>query len=69
MRPARQLNRVVLPAPFGPMSPVIDPSGTVNETPSTARWPPKALVSEWAVSISERTFPTGSYCEGFDFAP
>src|SRR5215471_10133974 len=33
--------RVVLPAPFGPISPWIDPCSTSSDTPSTARTPPK----------------------------
>ena len=36
-----RLNRVVLPDPFGPIRPVIEPSGTVKEAPSTAFTPPK----------------------------
>ena len=36
-----RLKAVVLPDPFGPISAVIDPSGTTNEQPSTARRPPK----------------------------
>ena len=41
--PATTLKRVVLPAPFGPMSPVIEPSAIDSEAPSTARNPPKRL--------------------------
>src|SRR5579864_6876794 len=41
MNPVTRLNSVVLPAPFGPISPTISPSRTANETPSTARSPPK----------------------------
>ena len=36
-----QLNSVVLPAPFGPISPQISPSLTAQVTPSSARTPPK----------------------------
>src|SRR5690606_33415559 len=43
--PAIRLNRVVLPAPFGPISPVTVPAPTANETSSTARTPPKRLTS------------------------
>jgi len=39
------LNAVVLPAPFGPMSPEICPSSTSNETPSSATMPPKRRVT------------------------
>src|SRR5215472_9964180 len=34
-------NSVVLPAPFGPISPVMRPSGAVSDTPFTANKPPK----------------------------
>ena len=43
--PAIRLNTVVLPAPLGPMSPVIVPGRTRKETSSTARWPPKRRVT------------------------
>src|ERR671910_427116 len=33
-------NRVVFPAPFGPMKPRISPGRTSNDTPSSARTPP-----------------------------
>src|SRR2546423_3581131 len=39
--PVRTFKSVVLPAPFGPMSPTMAPSGRSKETPSTARTPPK----------------------------
>src|SRR5207247_1625533 len=39
------LNRVVLPAPFGPISAVIDPSLTSRVAPSTARMPPNRLTT------------------------
>src|SRR5207249_8085083 len=39
------LNAVVLPAPFGPMSPDICPFSTSNETPSRATMPPKRSVT------------------------
>ena len=38
-----QLNRVVLPDPFGPISPVMLPLLTSRETPLTAFTPPKLL--------------------------
>src|SRR5258707_3945594 len=41
--PLMRLAAVLLPAPFGPISPVILPRATVNEQSSTARRPPKAL--------------------------
>src|SRR6476660_3204268 len=40
-----RLNTVDLPDPLGPMSPVIEPRGTVNEQPSTALIPPKCFLS------------------------
>ena len=39
--PAITLNKVVFPAPLGPITPVIDPSSISIEDPSTARKPPK----------------------------
>src|SRR5258707_10174123 len=41
--PVMRLAAVLLPAPFGPMSPVILPRATVKEQSSTARRPPKAF--------------------------
>ena len=39
--PAIRLNSVVLPAPFGPITAKIAPSGTANVTSATARSPLK----------------------------
>ena len=39
-KPQMASNTVVLPAPFGPMRPRMEPCPTANETPSTARTPP-----------------------------
>jgi hypothetical protein len=39
--PAITLNKVVFPAPLGPIKPVIDPSSISKVEPSTARNPPK----------------------------
>ena len=39
------LNAVVLPAPFGPISPEIWPASTSKETPSRATMPPKRSVT------------------------
>jgi hypothetical protein len=50
------------------MRPVIVPLLIVKDTSSTARLPPKVLVIDWAVSMSETTFPAGPCCEGDDFA-
>ena len=57
MKPERTLNKVVLPAPFGPISAVIDPRSTASETSLTATRPSKRLVTllrreEWALQVS-----------------
>jgi hypothetical protein len=39
-----QLNTVVLPAPFGPISAVMAPRAAVNERSFTATRPPKRIV-------------------------
>src|SRR2546421_8847730 len=44
-----QLKIVVLPAPFGPISPTMWPRSTSNETSSLATSPPKRLVT-WRTS-------------------
>ena len=49
------LKIVVLPAPLGPMSPVIVPAPTSNETPSTARSPPKSLTRARQLQHAEPT--------------
>ena len=41
---------VLLPAPLGPISPVIWPSAAVNEQALTACTPPKCLLSSWTSS-------------------
>ena len=41
--PAIRLKSVVLPAPFGPISPVIEPRAVSRLAPSTAAMPPKRL--------------------------
>src|SRR5258708_3920704 len=41
--PVMRLAAVLLPAPFGPISPTILPRATVKEQSSTARRPPKAF--------------------------
>ena len=50
--PAMRLKSVVLPAPFGPMTPRISPSRSSSVTPSTALRPPK--VFEIACVVEER---------------
>jgi hypothetical protein len=40
VKPAMISNRVVFPAPFGPMMPRISPGRTTMSTPLTARMPP-----------------------------
>src|SRR3990170_4476066 len=49
--PETQLNAVVLPEPFGPMSPRISPSRTSYETALRAVKPPNRLVSPLTVSM------------------
>ncbi len=44
-RPTRHEKRVVLPAPFGPMTPKISPGATSNETAESGQRPPKRFVS------------------------
>src|SRR5579872_1191955 len=44
------LTSVVLPAPFGPIRPWIDPCSTSSDTPSTAWTPPK-----WRWTLSRRS--------------
>src|ERR1700674_217106 len=46
------LTSVVLPAPFGPIRPWIDPCSTSSDTPSTARTPPKC---RWTFSRRRST--------------
>src|ERR1700733_14627186 len=53
--PARQLKKVDLPAPFGPISPMISPCSTVRSAPATARKPPNSL--ETLVASSNRGAP------------
>ena len=43
--PLTTLNSVVLPAPFGPITPWIWPRSTASETPSRTTMPPKRLAS------------------------
>src|SRR5690349_10913198 len=48
--PARQLKNVDLPAPFGPISPMISPSSIVRSAPATARRLPKVFETFSALS-------------------
>src|SRR5256885_12226254 len=43
--PASSAMSVVLPAPFGPMTAWVSPSGTARSTPSVARRPPNLFAS------------------------
>src|ERR1700761_5708102 len=54
--PARQLKNVDLPAPFGPMRPIISPSSTARSAPATARNVPNAL-DTLVASSSMEAFP------------
>ena len=53
-KPDTRSNSVVLPAPFGPIRPVMLPSTTVNETWSTASRPPNALDSPATAKYGSR---------------
>src|SRR5687767_10264190 len=46
------LKKVVFPAPFGPISAVIEPSFTLMVAPSTARMPPNRLTTSSATKIA-----------------
>src|SRR5947209_19589422 len=48
--PARQLKKVDLPAPFGPIRPMISPSSMERSAPATARRLPKAFETFSALS-------------------
>src|SRR5262249_33657059 len=52
--PARQLKNVDLPAPFGPIRPMISPSATVRSALGTARKLPNALEPPFASSSMAR---------------
>src|SRR5690606_11726313 len=52
--PERMLNRVVFPAPLGPMMARSSPRGTCEDTPSTARTPPKCLRTSSTTSMVDR---------------
>src|SRR5688500_12156803 len=56
-KPVRALKRVVLPAPFGPMSPRISPVRRDRDTLSTAVTPPKRTVIPSALSALCITTP------------
>ena len=55
--PVTMLNRVVLPAPFGPMSPVTVPASTVRLHRSTAHSPPKRLIASRTSMIAGMLSP------------
>ena len=48
-----QLNSVVLPAPFGPISPQMAPLATSKLTSSSAVTPPKRIVTPSTASSAE----------------
>src|SRR3954447_12118750 len=48
--PARQLKKVDLPAPFGPIRPMISPSSMARSAPATARRLPKVFETFSALS-------------------
>src|SRR5262249_58341769 len=55
--PETQLKHVVLPEPFGPISPRISPGLTSKETLWRARKPPKRLVSPETISTDAMAAP------------
>ena len=55
-RPVQALNVVVLPAPLGPIRPVIVPAGACSDTSSTATSPPKRTVTRSTVRSGMATF-------------
>src|SRR5215469_9577494 len=55
-RPQITSNRVLLPPPLGPISPVIRPAPAVSPTPSRTRFPPNATVTSLTSSD-----PTGQH--------
>ena len=52
-KPEMQLNSVVLPAPFGPITPSTSPPATPSETLSSAVIPPKRTVTPCTASAAE----------------
>src|SRR5829696_9014270 len=64
------LKKVVLPAPFGPISAVIDPSRIERLARFTARIPPKRLITPSASKIRPSAgAPRGSFTEHHLLAP
>src|SRR2546423_1637722 len=61
------LNNVVLPAPFGPMSPVTRPSSTSRSTPWRACTPPKRTSTAWTSSSANARHLLGN--RGRDLGP
>src|SRR6185437_12458432 len=54
--PARQLKKVDLPAPLGPINPRMSPCSSVTDAASTALKLPKALVMSRASRSMRRSF-------------
>src|SRR5262249_31362568 len=63
--PEMSAKRVVLPAPFGPMTAEIDPPGTASEIASVAQRPPKRLVTAMTSSMArpQKYAPHGDAAE------
>src|SRR5262249_61610446 len=57
--PEIRLNSVVFPAPFGPMRARRSPGRTVSATPSTARRPPKCLLTPSSSRASAAVMASG----------
>src|SRR5688572_30817359 len=64
--PVRQLKKVDLPAPFGPMRPNTSPALTVIETSSTALKAPKAMVTLRASSSTVHLDLLGLFALGLE---
>ena len=56
---------VVLPAPFGPTKPVIEPLSICKSTPSTALIPPKCFDKFFTVIINSKTLSCLFLLEGY----
>src|SRR5262249_45458505 len=64
-RPLTALNSVLLPAPFGPMSPRISPGSTSIETSLRATTPPNAMVTSRKLRMAIGKRDGGSPVECF----
>ena len=56
------LNSVVLPAPFGPITPTIPPGGSLNDSPSISSWSPNAFCSPSTSTTMPPSFGPAAIC-------